>query len=389
MKKFILILSLILFCLPTFAQERIEDFFAEYFAGLEFAKEYKNQETFTSKAIIPTEYSGIKMGSPDMGKQLVGKGFVFNANTQRYILKNGETIHFMSFWQSIEIEDGIMSFQSEFKPDAVDIGRSITWFSISEQLGPEGETPKKLSEKGCSFVWRDKQGNGLLLLFMDNAAWLYVIPSNKTKPTANSNVTNSHEYVDLGLSVKWATCNVGASRPEEYGCYYQWAGTKDVTSTSIYLFYNNCPYHIGEDRETGWTKYNYDSSFGKVDNKKNLEPEDDIAHIMLGGRWRMPTDAEWYELISDCSWTWTTINGVKGCRVQSKKNGYSDKWIFLPAAGDRMFDETHGIGVYGYYWSSSLGKDPNRACGVNLKSDDVGLYFLDRYFGRSVRSVCP
>ena len=146
--------------------------------------------------------------------------------------------------------------------------------------------------------------------------------------------------VDLGLSVKWATCNLGASKPTEYGEYYQWAGTTDVSDTGIYLGLSNCPYHTGCVYDLGWTKYNTNPSYGTVDNKTVLESMDDAASVAFGEKWRMPTDEEWQELCNtdNCSWTWTTIDGVNGYKVQSKKSGYSDKWIFLPAAGYRRSD---------------------------------------------------
>ena len=198
------------------------------------------------------------------------------------------------------------------------------------------------------------------------------------------------EAVDLGLSVKWASCNLGASKPTEYGGYYQWAGTEDVSDTSIKLDWSNCPYHTGSSYSSGWTKYNTKSSYGTVDNKTVLEAKDDVAHVKLGGKWRMPTDAEWTELIntSNCSWTWTTINGVNGYKVQSKKSGYTDNWIFLPAAGYRYGTGLGDVGSRGYFWSSSLGTyAPRSAWYVFFNSDDVFRNYLYRYYGRSVRPV--
>lgn len=111
--------------------------------------------------------------------------------------------------------------------------------------------------------------------------------------------------VDLGLSVNWASCNLGAYKPTDYGGYYQWAGTKDVSDIRIYLDESNCPYHTGSNYKSGWTKYNTKSSYGTVDIKTVLESMDDAASIALGGKWRIPTDEEWSELIntSNCSWT--------------------------------------------------------------------------------------
>ncbi len=195
--------------------------------------------------------------------------------------------------------------------------------------------------------------------------------------------------VDLGLSVCWASCNLGASKPTEYGGYYQWAGTTDVSDTGIYLYWSNCPYHTGSDEYSGWSKYNTKSSYGTVDNKTVLEAKDDAATVLLGGNWRIPTDAEWAELrnTANCSWTWTTIDGVSGYKVQSKKSGYTDKWIFLPAAGLRDGGMKGGVGSSGFYWSSSLDTDAPFACGMCLHSSDVYRGYIHRYVGQSVRPV--
>ena len=196
--------------------------------------------------------------------------------------------------------------------------------------------------------------------------------------------------VDLGLSVYWASCNLGASKPTEYGGYYQWAGTKDVSDKRINLALNNCPYHIGSDENSGWTKYNTKWSYGTVDNKTVLESMDDAATVVLGGKWRMPTDEEWSELrnTSNCSWTWTTINGVNGYKVQSKKSGYTDNWIFLPAAGNRFDTYLRDVGSYGYYWSSSPYTNyPNNAWRVYFGSGGVERCGVYRYYGHSVRPV--
>ena len=193
--------------------------------------------------------------------------------------------------------------------------------------------------------------------------------------------------VDLGLSVKWASCNLGASKPTEYGGYYQWAGTEDVSETS---FIDNCPYHTGSDYKSGWTKYNTKSSYGTVDNKTVLEPMDDAASVALGGNWRIPTDTEWSELInrSNCSWTWTTIDGVDGYKVQSKKSGYTDNWIFLPAAGYRYNNGLYNVGSHGGYWSSSLYTDvPFRAYSERFRSGSFVRYENEREDGLSIRPV--
>ena len=195
------------------------------------------------------------------------------------------------------------------------------------------------------------------------------------------------EYVDLGLSVKWATFNVGASTPEEYGDYFAW-GETEPKATYYWSTYKWC-----NDSVTTLTKYNTDSSYGTVDNKTQLDLSDDAAHVNWGGDWRMPTEAEWTELREQCTWTRTTQNGVKGYKVTSKKVSYSKNSIFLPAAGCRYDSDLSYAGSVGYYWSSSLkAGNPDNACDMYLDSSDVlyvFMYFGYRSCGRSVRPVCP
>jgi hypothetical protein len=191
---------------------------------------------------------------------------------------------------------------------------------------------------------------------------------------------NGYEYVDLGLSVKWATCNVGASKPEEYGDYFAWGETQPKTT------YDWSTYKWCNGSYNTLTKYNNSSSYGTVDNKTQLELSDDAARANWGGSWRMPTRAEQDELRENCTWTWTTQNGVNGYKVTSKKNGNS---IFLPAAGCRYDSSLGYAGSYGYYWSSSLHADyPLFVYALFCGSDDVGGSGSYRRYGRSVRPVC-
>ena len=193
----------------------------------------------------------------------------------------------------------------------------------------------------------------------------------------------THEYVDLGLpsGTKWATCNVGASAPEDYGDYYAW-GETETKSTYDWSTYKWC-----KGSYDTMTKYCAISSFGTVDNKTVLEPEDDVAHVKWGGNWRMPTDAELTELRENCTWTWTTQNGKNGYKVTSNKNGNS---IFLPAGGSRNGSSLNNAGTYSYYWSASRSESsPDNAWGVSFRSSSVYRGHYNRYYGRSVRPVCP
>ena len=194
---------------------------------------------------------------------------------------------------------------------------------------------------------------------------------------------NGHEYVDLGLpsGTKWATCNVGATKPEEYGNYYAWGETEPKD------YYDWSTYKYGSDYDE-LTKYCTSSDYGTVDNKTVLDPEDDAARANWGGAWRMPTDAEWTELRENCTWKWTDDyngTGVSGRIVTSKTNG---NHIFLPAAGCRYDDVLYDAGDLGLYWSSSIGTDkPGYAWYVYFRSNNVSRNNFGRYYGQSVRPV--
>ena len=198
---------------------------------------------------------------------------------------------------------------------------------------------------------------------------------------SQSGSVDGHAYVDLGLpsGVKWATCNVGATTPEDYGGYYAWGETEEKSD------YNWSTYKWCKGSDTTVTKYCTDSSYGTVDNKTVLDPEDDVAHVKWGGSWRMPTLEEQKELGTKCTWKWTELNGVNGYRVTGP-NGNS---IFLPAAGFRDGTELSNRGPYGGYWSGSLGGSSSfRAYGLGFHDDRHGWDYVDRIHGRSVRPVC-
>ena len=199
--------------------------------------------------------------------------------------------------------------------------------------------------------------------------------------TPNNGTENGYAYVDLGLSVKWATCNVGANSLEDYGDYFAWGETSTKST------YNWSTYKYCNGSYNTLTKYNNSSSYGTVDNKTQLDLSDDAARVNWGGSWRMPTDAEWTELREQCTWTWTTQNGVYGRKVTSKTNGNS---IFLPAAGSREDSSLYNAGSYGNFWSSSLyTDDPYYAWRVYFSSSNVDRDIGSRYYGQSVRPVCP
>ena len=179
---------------------------------------------------------------------------------------------------------------------------------------------------------------------------------------------NGYEYVDLGLSVMWATCNIGADSPEEYGNYYAWGETETKSS---YRSSNSITSGVEMDDFSGDAEY-------------------DAATANWGSTWRMPTKSELEELLENCTWTWTTVDNVYGYKVTGT-NGNS---IFLPAAGKYYHSSQYDVNSEGYYWSSSplSATTTSYACNLNFGSSDIHVddgtvNSSFRYYGRSVRPV--
>lgn len=208
-------------------------------------------------------------------------------------------------------------------------------------------------------------------------------------------IYNGHEYVDLGLpsGLRWATCNIGASEPEDCGDYFAW-GEIEPYYTEGHAQDNPCS--SWKTGKTGYdyanykwcngssatlTKYCTNSNYGTVDNKTELDPEDDAAHVNWEGNWRMPTFKEMDELCNNCTWTWEAKNGVNGYKV----TGTNGNWIFLPATGYREYSNIRED-WYGYYWSSSqYGQD--RAYDLCFVRYDAEYDYHYRKNGMCVRPV--
>ena len=205
-----------------------------------------------------------------------------------------------------------------------------------------------------------------------------------------------HEYVDLGLSVKWATCNVGADKPEDYGDFFAWG---ELAPKESYTWENYRFRAGGNDySDIRFSKYTSTNNEGKslnVDDKTVLAPEDDAAHVYWGGEWRMPTYDEWNELHDSCTWTWTTVNSgpglqfVNGYRIRSNVQGYTDSTIFLPAAG-YYTSGNHIESSFNHYWSSSPpSKDSRYVRCLSFTPKDIYNETVRRSNGMPIRPVCP
>ena len=254
----------------------------------------------------------------------------------------------------------------------------------------------------------DNEGNPTIT--MADANQIVNMFLSGAEPQIYYDPTNGHKYVDLGLSVNWATCNIGADAPYEYGDYFAWGETQPKNDYS-YSTYKWC-----NGSETTLTKYNIDSSYGTVDNKTTLEPADDAATVNWGGAWRMPTHDEQLALIDSCYWEWTTNydeKGITGYIVYKAKseddmgvkrtlsnpattsNSYSlsDTHIFLPAAGLSFETNLNLAGQTGNYWSttyySTLSTSTTGACAyfLNLHPRYARWRYEGRCCGLSVRPV--
>ena len=195
-------------------------------------------------------------------------------------------------------------------------------------------------------------------------------------------MADNHEWVDLGLSVKWATCNIGAATEEEDGDHFAWGETlaKKKFTWKNYKFRLD-----GDDvRSVRFTRYNTVHGRGKIDNNQMLSPLDDAARINWSRQWRMPTIAEWQELWNNCTAELVKNGDRIGYRLTSKKNGNS---IYLPLAGIKGPQESER--TIGSYWSCMLLQ--NESSGAqNTTFNEKGVRWnlnSARMYGRSIRPV--
>ena len=252
------------------------------------------------------------------------------------------------------------------------------WVKISAAKG-QGDASIDISiEENTSTEKR----SALIVIIGKNSAISESINIEQSGARPLIGMENDHEYVDLGLpsGTLWATCNIGASKPEEYGNYFKWADhtpMADECSWDTYLYCKNGSYrHL--------TKYNYNMAYGVVDNITKVLPDDDAAHGNWGGRWRMPTDAEFQELIDECTYKEVNENGRKGFKFISKTNGQS---IYLPLAGNWSNGDNGYDNYMGFYWSSSLNLERPDNANVLKFLHSPYINFTSRYMALPVRAV--
>ena len=194
-----------------------------------------------------------------------------------------------------------------------------------------------------------------------------------------------YESVDLGLpsGTLWATCNVGAVNPEDCGDYFAWG---EVVPNKEYYWWETTAWVYVENGKIYLSKYNTKSTNGEIDNKTELDPEDDAAYVNMGPEWRMPSRDQIFELFDYCTWEWTQVNGMNGQMV----TGPNGNTVFFPASGIRLAYDLDYVGEEGFYWSRTLNLPPvpsTGAAGIHLSWEFFEFGGGSRCNGLTVRAV--
>lgn len=229
------------------------------------------------------------------------------------------------------------------------------------------------------------QMKNCLLVFVATVSFFFSVTLCVNSNQASETFEEYHDYVDLGLpsGILWATCNVGAINPEDYGSYFAWGETQTKTT------YTCDTYKHANGDYNKLTKYCSKANYGDngfTDNLTTLQAGDDAATAKWGSGWRTPSKAQWEELKNNTNHQWMTKNGVNGLLFTSKKNGQT---LFLPAAGFRWDNELYDAGSFGLYQSRSLYTvTPDYAWHADFGSDGCDMSSSGRRdYGFSVRPV--
>lgn len=349
---------------------------------------YDKSHSFeNAKLIVPSEFDDNNMftvtaTSLEASTKYYYRSFVQNGRVKKY----GAVKSFTTLAQrvtSITLDKTSLSLEigaeatlsvASVQPDNAN-DKSYTWSSSDNAIASVDNSGKVTAKaKGkATIIATANDGNGV-----SDSCSVDVCRIDIPQAVDMGTVVN-------GKNIKWASFNIGASSPEEYGLYYAWGETepKSDYSWATYKFRTS-----GDSYDNvKFSKYNTKSSYAPVDNQTILDPEDDVAQVRLGGHWRMPTDAEWTELREQCTWTLVTNyngSGINGRQVTAT-NGNS---IFFPIAGVRGATGLYHAGSEGFCWSSSLyTEDPIDARVAFFRSGGFGPGHGGRCLGLSVRPV--
>ena len=261
----------------------------------------------------------------------------------------------------------------------------------------------------CTWISSDENvvsvmDDGLIVAKKPGECVITVLAYGKGTTCTVSVTPHETEFVDLGLGVLWATCNLGADKPSDSGDYYAWAEieTKDYFNWSTYRYcstYSDYNAYVDKYTTEGHTGF-----LLKPDKLERLEDMDDVASVLSGGEWHIPTAQDFEELIEKCNWKTVTVKGVMGMEFESKVPGYEGKKIFFPFSGYMFDDKTKGVGQEYSLWTSTAAENYNTSkyftnwndtlVGTRKRSKkfvitEVELYSGDRgrYVGMSVRPV--
>jgi len=273
---------------------------------------------------------------------------------------------FSDEWKYYRIEDEMLYYDIETVNYTVEYDVYITGVYVRTQKAKSIQLIPDYAHKGEWYVVaKIMEGDNVIASYQSDVGHFTVEESIATP-----------EPIDLGLSVKWASFNLGATKPEEYGQYFAWGetATKDEYTWETYQWYDGDENHL--------TKYN------ATDQATLLNMDDDVVQQKLKGMWRVPSVGEWQELMEQCTWNWTTRDGVAGYDVTSNLNG---KFIFIPAAGYKIGNSIADSSIFGRYWLGTCYIEymPDSAASGLIKSDIISWISSPRYMGLPIRPVMP
>ncbi len=341
--------------------------------------------------------SGASVKDARLKATIDGKEYITtNKKSSDVEIQRGHAYHMYATWDGKELK-----FTNGDIEDELTLSETSIAIQLKEQKTvniTSGSGQYSVKSNNTSVATASLSGTAITVKGVSKGSATITVTDTKTKQTATIAVTvtdgtdmSPGEAIDLGLpsGTLWASCNVGATKPEEYGLYFAWGETKGYTSdASDGHSFNWANYKWCNGDYDKQTKYCTRSSYGNngfTDNKTELDLEDDAAYVNWGSNWRMPSLDQIQELIDNCNWEWTQLNGVWGRKATSKTNGKS---IFLPAAGYRLDTSLDGAGSGGDYWSRTLHSErPCNAYSLYVYSGLVGWEVNFRYYGLSVRPV--